>query len=76
MADIREQMLAELKEVLGSPIPEWAMTLQQILEEKPDTVEKKLRTWLREKIASGKWATARRGNAVYYWKVNDAEGTE
>ena len=71
--ETQQQWIEEIREAMGFAIPEGALTMVELIEQ--SSVEgvnigrKRLSKWLREQIAEGNWQKGRRGQTVYYWKI-------
>ena len=67
-----EVMLEELREIVTrSSIPDGALTFSQLYELLEIKGEQKARRAVRQLVADGKWATKRKGQGYFYWRVDE-----
>ena len=71
---MRKRIISELNKALDyAEIPEGAIQFEEIQKHYKGLAPKKIRTWLNEKVALGKWKKQRYGQQVYYWPVDKKE---
>lgn len=75
--EAQQQWIEEIREAMGFAIPDGALTMQELIEQSSvDGVNigrKRLAKWMNEQIEQGNWQKGRRGQTVYYWKINGVE---
>lgn len=67
----RDALFDELEQLSSDyDIPDGALTFDQIRASYPKVPEVRIRILIRDKVRSGQWRKARRGQHYYYWAVS------
>lgn len=72
MSKLENEMLEELRSLVGPPVPEGAMTFNQMFEilrnDDPTLKRDRVQTILTRLVKEGKWTGRRSGRQWYWWK--------
>ncbi len=73
MTELPEEVARELKELLRDEIPDYAVSIEQIVGgDEVGRTDTWWRQYLKKEMMAGRWDRAKRGRAFYYWPVKGA----